>query len=253
MTGYRGSAKFYDLFALGKEEEMAFYRLLAQEVGSPALELGSGTGLFSVLLAKDGIKVVGLEKSPEMLNEARRKLQELPPDVASRLLFLSGDMSRFQLNQQFRLIFVPSASFQYMKTPEDQLSCLQSVRAHLDPNGLFVFDIWLGGSESTGAWRRLETMALPDGGAVTRSISTRYRESEKIVDTVLRFDVHDEAGQVLETFFDWGQLAILSVEEVRHLIRQAGLQIESIYANFNRQPFSPESDRAIFVVESVSE
>ncbi len=72
---YLKAAQFYDLFALGKEQEQAFYRQIAQEVGSPALELGVGTGIFAFLLAKDGIEVVGIDASPYMLKEARSKLQ----------------------------------------------------------------------------------------------------------------------------------------------------------------------------------
>ncbi|MFX1299330.1 MAG: class I SAM-dependent methyltransferase [Promethearchaeota archaeon] len=122
---YKASAQFYDLFVLGKEEEQAFYQLLAQEVGSPALELGVGTGVFAFHLAEDGITVVGLEKSREMLQEARKKLQKAPPEIAKRLLFIAGDMSDFSLDQKFRFIYVPSGSFQYLTTRKEQVGCLR--------------------------------------------------------------------------------------------------------------------------------
>ncbi len=248
---YRGSAQFYDLFALGKEEEQAFYRLLAQEAGSPALELGVGTGFYAFALAEDGITVVGLEQSREMLQEARKKLQQAPPEIARRLLFISGDMSNFHLDQKFRLIYIPSGSFQYLSTRKQQLGCLRSVKSHLDKEGSFVFDVWVGKSDTTGTWRRLETVSLPEGGAVTRSISTRLRDSKKIIDTVIRFDIHNEEGRITETFSDWSQLAVLAVEDVKFLLAEMHFKVETLYSSFSRRPWTSEAKRAIFVTEPV--
>ncbi|MFW9831252.1 MAG: class I SAM-dependent methyltransferase [Candidatus Thorarchaeota archaeon] len=248
---YRASAQFYDLFALGKEEEKSFYRLLAKEAGSPALELGVGTGIFAFVLAEDGITVVGLENSREMLHEARKKLQKAPAKIAKRLLFISGDMSDFSLDQKFKFVYIPSGSFQYLTTRKQQLGCLRSVKAHLHPDGSFVFDIWTGKSDTTGTWRRLETVSLPEGGAVTRSISTRLKEPEGIIDTVVRFDVHGEEGSVSNTFFDWSQLAQLSVEDVKFQLAEMQFQVETIYSSFGRKPWTPGANRAIFVAEPI--
>jgi SAM-dependent methyltransferase len=248
---YRASAQFYDLFALGKEEEQAFYRMLAQEAGSPALELGVGTGVFAFALAEDGITVVGLEQSREMLQEARKKLQKAPPEIARRLLFIAGDMSSFQLDRQFRLIYIPSGSFQYLITRKQQLGCLRSVKAHLHEEGSFVFDIWVGESDTSGTWRRLETVSLPDGGSVTRSISTRVQEAESLIDTVLRFDIQNNEGRITDTFYDWSKLAVLSVEDVKFLLAESHFQVETLYSTFSRKPWKPESKRAIFITETI--
>ncbi len=248
---YRASAQFYDLFALGKEEEQSFYRLMAQEAGSPALELGVGTGIFAFALAEDGITVVGLEESREMLQEARKKLQKAPPEIARRLLFISGDMSNFQLDQQFRIAYIPSGSFQYLVTRKQQLGCLRSVKAHLHEAGSFVFDVWVGDSDTSGTWRRLETVALPDGGSVTRSISTRLQESENLIDTVLRFDIQNDEGRITDTFYDWSKLAATTVEDIKFLLAEVHFQVETVYSTFSRKPWKPESNRAIFVTEPI--
>jgi len=248
---YRASAQFYDLFALGKEEEQAFYRILAQEAGSPALELGVGTGIFAFALAENGITVVGLEQSREMLQEARKKLQQAPPEIARRLLLISGDMSGFQLNQQFRMIYIPSGSFQYLVTRKQQLGCLRSVKTHLHEEGSFVFDVWVGESDTTGTWRRLETVSLPEGGSVTRSLSTRIQESENLIDTVLRFDVQNDEGRITDTFYDWSKLAVLTVEDVKFLLAESHFQVETMYSTFTRKPWKPDSKRAIFVTEPI--
>jgi ubiquinone/menaquinone biosynthesis C-methylase UbiE len=244
---YQGSAKYYDLFATGKEEEQDFYRNLARETGSPVLELGVGTGLFAFPIAKDGIDVVGIDSSSAMIKEALRKQRQAPQAIASRLTFIKADMANFQLDQQFRLIYIPSGSFQYLVSHEQQRTCLQCVHKHLQPRGLFVFDVYVGKTETTGAWRRLETKALPKGGAVTRSISTKTLQDQGIISTALRFEVTDSRGRVQETIIDWSSLALLTKEETEQRLKEAGLGVTSLYATFTREPWTPGADKAIFV------
>lgn len=248
---YLKTAQFYDLFALGKEQEQVFYRQIAQNVGSPALELGVGTGIFAFLLAKDGIEVVGIDTSPYMLKEARSKLQRAPPTIANRLTFLEGDMADFKLNQIFQLIYIPSQSFQYLDTRKKQVNCLQCIHNHLHSQGQFVFDIWVGQIDASGTWRRLETVSLTKGGAVTRSISTRILETDRIIDTAIRFDIHDNTGQLQKTYWDRSRLAILTMEEMQQLLDEVGFHIENLYSSFTRDPWIPNANQAIFVSSKV--
>lgn len=252
ILAYLKAAQFYDLFAIGKEQEQAFYRQIAQKVGSPALELGVGTGIFAFLLANDGIEVVGIDTSPYMLKEARRKLQQAPPTIANRLTFLKEDMADFQLNRIFRLIYIPSQSFQYLDTREKQVNCLHCIHNHLNSQGQFVFDIWVGQIDASGTWRRLETIPLPKGGAITRSISTRILESEGIIDTTLRFDILDNTGQLQKTYWDRSHLAILTIEEMQQLLGKAGFHVESLYSSFTQDSWIPNANQAIFVASRAS-
>lgn len=244
---YKGSARYYDLFATGKEEEQAFYREFAKEAGSPVLELGVGTGLFAFPIAEEGIHVVGIDNSSAMLSEALEKQLRAPHAVASHLTFTKADMVSFQLDQQFRLIYIPSGSFQHLTTKEQQNRCLRCVHDHLHPQGLFVFDIYIGKTESTGAWRRLDTKSLPNGGTVTRSISTKTAKNQEVLDTVLRFEVFDSRGRLQETIHDHSKLALLTKNEVQQQLGKAGLNVTALYATFTREPWTQGADKAIFV------
>ena len=79
----------------------------------------------------------------------------------------------------------------------------------------------------------------------------RLQEEQNLIDTVVRFDVHDENGQITETYFDWSQLAVLTVEDVKFLLAEMHFQVETIYSNFARKPWQPGMDRAIFVTEPI--
>jgi len=68
--------------------------LALQDVAPPrrALDLGTGTGVVAVALAEryPEAEVVGIDLSPGMIEEARRKV---PPGLASRVRFEVGDAS----------------------------------------------------------------------------------------------------------------------------------------------------------------
>jgi ubiquinone/menaquinone biosynthesis C-methylase UbiE len=71
--------------------------LALEDVTPPprALDLGTGTGVVALALAEryPEAKVVGIDLSPGMIEEARRKL---PPELAGRVSFEVGDASALE-------------------------------------------------------------------------------------------------------------------------------------------------------------
>jgi len=125
---YSDIARFYEAFATRPDE--SFFREIAKRYNSPILELGSGTGRITLLLAEDGHEIVGVDLSPEMIDIAREKLERMPEAVQSRVTFHHEAITNFNLDQKFSLIIIPSA-FKFLLTTDDQLACLRCVRNHL--------------------------------------------------------------------------------------------------------------------------
>ena len=55
-----------------------FYLALAQRFGGSVLELGCGTGRYTIPLAQAGVEMTGLDIMPPMLERARQKAKGLP-------------------------------------------------------------------------------------------------------------------------------------------------------------------------------
>ena len=122
--------------------DVDFFVELAREHGGPVLELASGTGRVALALAAAGSTVTGLELSPAMLRRAQANRDGLAAEVRERATFVRGDMRSFDLGAAFALVIVPFRGFQGLMTPQDQRDCLESVRRHLAPGGLFVVDLF---------------------------------------------------------------------------------------------------------------
>ncbi|MBD3402376.1 methyltransferase domain-containing protein, partial [candidate division GN15 bacterium] len=145
-SGYKAYpfvAEFYDhIPAYRSRPDIDFFVDLAKETGGPVLEIGCGTGRVLIPTARAGIDIVGLDLSPHMLEECRRRLAAEPDDVRDRVQLIEGDMARLDLNRTFKLITTPFRCFQHIMEVDQQLATLQAVRRHLDRDGLFVLDLF---------------------------------------------------------------------------------------------------------------
>ena len=120
-------------------------RILARE-GKPGpraiLDLGCGTGNHAFPLARRGHAVVGVDRSPAMLARAREKAREEPGGGAPA--FLEGDVCSVKAGRQFDAALMMFAVMGYLHNDADVTAALVNVRRHLDPGGVFVFDVWNG-------------------------------------------------------------------------------------------------------------
>lgn len=104
------------------------------------LDLGCGTGGHAIPLARRGHAVVGVDRSAPMLTQAREKGAPLRPPPE----FQEGDLRDLDLGCRFDAVLMMFAVLGYQHTNADLLAALGAVRRHLEPGGLFLFDVWNG-------------------------------------------------------------------------------------------------------------
>lgn len=109
-----------------------FYLNLAQRIGGNVLELGCGTGRFTIPMAQQGIPITGLDIVPQMLAQAKSKAAGLP------IQWVEADARNFHIGRRFRLIFESGAMFCHLQTRTDYEALLSCVREHLQSDGYFV-------------------------------------------------------------------------------------------------------------------
>lgn len=101
-----------------------------------AADIGCGTGLFACYLSRCwGARVYAVDKSPEMLCQARRRCG------VSEVCFLRQDVRELCLPEPVDLITANFDTMNHLVRPADLRCAFQRVAANLQPGGHFYFDI----------------------------------------------------------------------------------------------------------------
>lgn len=143
-------AENYDLFYEEKDYEAEcdliekIFRCHTVGQVSTILDLGCGTGNHAISLARRGYQLTGVDCSPEMIGHAKAKAQLQHEELKKAPQFIKGDVRSLELGQSFDVVIMMFAVLGYQLTNPDLLSTLKTVRQHLKPGGLFIFDVWYG-------------------------------------------------------------------------------------------------------------
>src|ERR1019366_8141144 len=135
MPAYDRFSAFYD--AVMDDPEPRADRVVASidrylPRAASLLELGCGTG--SILARLTTLpSLTGLDRSPEMLAVARKK-------VSNARLF-EGDMESFSLGERFDVVICVFDSLNHLLTFDAWRSMFDAVYDHLVDGGLFIFDV----------------------------------------------------------------------------------------------------------------
>lgn len=233
----------YDLENADFAPEGLLYLALARQCAGSVLELGCGTGRFTIPLAQAGITITGLDLSAAMLARARQKAGTLP------IAWIEADARDYAIDGRFRLIFESGATFQHMLTRADQLAFLACARRHLAGDGLFVVSTlrprpdlmasghgeypWftylndVGQVVSVSGWQTYDPATqIRTETAVRRWTDADGREQKRITPLALRLTFPDE---------------------FEALMGKSGLLVVERYGNFDRSPLTDDSPHVILL------
>lgn len=202
MSVFGAYSRYYDLLYRDKDYagEASYVRgLIEQHRAGPlsVLDLGCGTGRHDAFLAEMGYDVTGVDRSAEMLHEARALARTAGAPASLR--FEQGDVRSVRLGKTFDVVISLFHVMSYMTTNQDLFDAFATVREHLKPGGLFVFDAWYGpavlSDRPAVRVKRLEDPRI----AVTRIAEPAMSPNENLVDVGYQVFVKDKAsGEVAE-------------------------------------------------------
>ncbi|MGN7471552.1 class I SAM-dependent methyltransferase [Brevibacillus sp. SAFN-007a] len=84
------------------------------QVGEKAVDLGCGTGIFTIWLAKQGLDVTGIDLSSEMLAKAQEKAQR--EDLA--IHWIQADMNRLPFDRETFDLVIGNIVLEFVENPE---------------------------------------------------------------------------------------------------------------------------------------
>ncbi len=241
MKDYRPSMSFgpdsaaqYDEVEQRGDEEAAAAFLAALAGDGAALELAIGTGRIALPLAEHGVRVDGIDFSPDMIAQLRAK------PGGERIAVTEGDFADVDVAGSYRLIYVVFNTLFNLLSQEEQVRCFENVARHLTADGCFVVEAF--------------TPAF-----LIRLQDNQYVNAEAVEVDRVRLDVlrHDMATQTIEESHvtitaDGVRLAPVVQRyawpsELDLMARVAGLRLKERWAGWTREPFTSDSGNCVSV------
>lgn len=225
-SSYDSIARLYDPWSRSVTEDIAFYlEEAARAAPGPVVELGVGTGRIAVPVAADGIRVIGVDSSVEMLAVCREQVELA--GVAGLVDLRIGDYRDPPVRERVELVLCPFRAYLHLHTDDDRLQALGAAYELLVPGGRLVFDVFTPGrediEETHGRWLEREP------GILERA---DWNLERRVLTLSLRGPDHETTME----------LAWVSQHEWRRLLERAGFEIAACYGWFDRRPWAGEDD-----------
>lgn len=101
------------------------------------LDLACGTGNMSLLFAPTAKKIVGIDRSEDMLAVAENKARQKEYSIN----YIQADLKKFEICGKFNLVFSVFDSMNYILSLENLKKVFDNVYRVLEKDGLFIFDM----------------------------------------------------------------------------------------------------------------
>lgn len=203
------------------------------------LDVACGPGEFALAMAQRGLRVTGVDQSPEMLAMARRSAQEKGVSIT----FLEQDMRRLELPAPVDAATCLYDSLNYLTTDADFRQALTAIAAALRPGGLFLFDmntiqglatrwgnrVWLI-QDNEDALEVDQSEFDYDAGIATLKVNAFLRRERDLYERVR--EIHKERGYPAPT--------------IDRELEAAGFQILGRWSNPEFAEVTPQTGRVFY-------
>jgi SAM-dependent methyltransferase len=212
-------------------------RFLAELAGTgAALELGVGTGRIALPLSRRGVRVHGIDLSPDMVAELRAKPGG--DDIGVTI----GDFATTRVDGRFTLAYLVRNTITNLTTQDGQVACFRNVAAQLEPGGRFVIEVYVP-----------ELRRLPPGETI---------HAFTVTPTHLGFEEYDVATQIAFSHHYWVVDSQLETRSTPHryvwpseldlMAQLAGMTLRERWSDWTRAPFTNDSTMHVSVWEKTA-
>ena len=207
--------------------------------GGRALELGIGTGRVALPLIANNVEVHGIDAALAMVARMRAK------PGGDRIPVSLGNFADVTIDGEFALIYIVFNTFFALLSQAEQVRCFANVATHLTPNGCFLIEAFV------------PDVTRFDRGQSNRAVRVRAEGVELDVSQLDLAAQHVVSQKVILTD---GSVRLYPVQiryaypsELDLMAQLAGLRLGQRWSNWQREPFTSESQKHISVYERVSD
>ena len=238
MGAYEALAASYDRLTndVDYRATVDFYRdILAQEGLHPrtAVDLACGTGTVSLLLARQGLNVTGVDLSEEMLTMAQQKAEGLenPPR------FVRQSLQELTLPRGVDLAVCALDSLDYITDPQDCAEAIRRVYRALNPGGIFIFDV-----NTPEKLRAMDGQVFLDEDEDVYCVWRGEFEEETNICSY-GMDLFQRQGRLWRRSFEEHREYAYSAEQLTCFLKAAGFTGIRVYGDRRMEPPQPGEQR----------
>jgi SAM-dependent methyltransferase len=247
-TGWDDYAPFYDwenAQTMGRRD-VRFWRDLAGRVGGPVLELGCGTGRVSIPVARTGVRLVGVDRSAEMLARGRTRMRRAKLTGSMSLVRADIRALPFTPGGPFRMVIAPYGILQSLLSDSDLRATLESVAAVSRRGAIFGIDLVADLPKWQEYRRRVRLRGSRRGGRSGDPSTLTLVESvrQEPARGLTIFDQEYVQRQGAEERRHCFSLAFrtVSVAEMAARLERAGFRVTAVLGDYDGRPWDPRAE-----------
>lgn len=253
-ANYSQRAKYYDL-EFNNEDDKEIINLLITSGSKRILEIPCGSGRNLNWLARTGKKVVFCDLSSEMVKIVNAKIRALP--FSHKASAVCADMTSYKNNNKFDLILVLRESIQLLSS-RDLLKSLLNFRKNLSSSGLLYLDFAVLNPNKITEKSKLPEYIKQQGNNYTldinyqnKSLSFKRWHRSLFKGGVLKVNFKYEVLNREQKMNYSSSIALVNYEYdyLMGLFKKVGLSLSAIYGNYDMDPYTPKSERMIFILK----
>ncbi|MBQ9511127.1 MAG: methyltransferase domain-containing protein [Clostridia bacterium] len=219
-----------------------FYEKLIGEYAPSApkklVDLGCGTGSVSVLMAKKGFEVCGIDISCEMLTAAYKKAS----DERVKIIFAEQDMTRLDVGEGWGAVICSFDGMNYLKNARELGECFFRSAQTLEQGGMFIFDLNTKYKYENVIDGNTFVYELEDLMLIWQNY---YKRNRGVCDFYLTFFEKD--GTVWHRIDEYQSQKMFSDKTVRKLLDENGFELIKTCSDINGAATEKTSERVFYI------
>jgi ubiquinone/menaquinone biosynthesis C-methylase UbiE len=242
--GWDDYAPFYDwenARTLGRRD-VPFWRNLALQAGGPVLELGCGTGRVSLPLGRAGVRLVGIDRSAQMLARARTRTRRAR--LSGKIQLIRGDIRYTPfVAPAFSMVMAPYGILQSLLRERDLTATLQEVHRVLQPGGMFGIEL----VADLPTWKEykkrlsLKGWRARRGGAHVTLVESVTQDRARHL-TIFNQEFTERIGNESRVHRFALTFRTLSVPQMTRRLEKCGFEITALLGDYRGRTWDPRAD-----------
>ena len=243
-SGWDDYADFYDWENAQTldRRDVKFWQGMAERAKGPILELGCGTGRVTIPVARTGARIIGVDRSGEMLGRALKRSRRMRS--RARPTWLRGDIRflPFRPGAIFDLVMAPYGILQSLVSESDLTATLSSVQRVLAPGGIFGVDL----VPDLPVWKEYRNKVRFHGtrrggkSRITLVESVRQDRAKKL--TMFDQEYIEQRGRTRKTRRFSLVFRTLTVPQMTRRLENAGFRVKAILGDYGGDPWDRRAD-----------